>query len=109
MDAGSFSLISVSRAVSPREMARVAKLAEKEGSRTRAILKVLGRAAIVLPLFLFQSATSILGALFTVFAFVAALKSAVERTTLRIVRYRKERRRLRERRRFAALVAARGA
>jgi hypothetical protein len=96
-------------AQSPREMARVAKLAEKEGSRTRAILKVLGRAAIVLPLFLFQSATSILGALFTVFAFVAALKSAVERTTLRIVRYRKERRRLRERRRFAALVAARGA
>jgi hypothetical protein len=95
-------------AQSPREMARVAKLAEKEGSRTRAILKVLGRAAIVLPLFLIQSATSILGALFTVFAFVAALKSMVERTTLRIVRDRKERRRLRERRRFAALVAARG-
>ena len=94
---------------SPRDMARVAKLAQKEGSRTRAILKVLGRAAIVLPLFLFQSASSILGALLTVFAFVAALKSAVERTTLRIVRYRKEQRRLRERRRFAALIASRGA
>ena len=95
-------------AESPREMARVAKLAEKEGSRTRAILKVLGRAAIVLPLFFLETVSSILGAVFTVFGFIAALKSATERTTLRIVRHRKERRRLREQRRFAALIAARG-
>jgi hypothetical protein len=95
-------------AESPREMARVAQLAAKKGSRTRAILKVLGRAAIVLPLFFFESVTSILGALFTVLGFIAALKSATERTTLRIVRHRKERRRLNEQRRFAALTAARG-
>jgi hypothetical protein len=95
-------------AQSPREMARVAKLAAKKGSRTRAILKVLGRAAIVLPLFFLQSVSSIFGALLTLFGVVAALKSATERTTLRIVRYRKERRRLKEQRRFAALTAARG-
>ena len=35
-------------AETPREMARVATLAEKAGSRTRAILKVAGRGAIAL-------------------------------------------------------------
>lgn len=95
-------------AESPREMARVAKLAEKQGGRTRAILKVLGRGAIVLPLFFMQSVTSILGAVFTALAFVAALKSATERTTMRVLHRRKQRRRLKEQQRLAALTAARG-
>ena len=37
-------------------MARVAKLAEKKGSKTRAILKTLGRGAILLSLATFNLA-----------------------------------------------------
>jgi hypothetical protein len=88
-------------AETPREMSRVAKLAEKEGSKTRAILKVLGRGAIALTFAAFDLGSWILGALFTVFAFVSSLKSATERMTLRVLRHRRERRL----QRFAALTA----
>ena len=44
----------------------------------------------------------ILGALVTLFAFVSSLKSATERATLKMLRYRKARRA----RRFAAMTAA---
>lgn len=91
----------------PRELARVAKLAEKEGSRTRAILKVVGRGALALSVALFDLGAWVVGALFTVFAFVSSLKSATERTTWRVLQRRKERRRLKEQRRLAALVASR--
>jgi hypothetical protein len=79
-------------AESPREMGRIAKLAEKEGGRTRAILKTVGRGAIVLTAATFDLGAWLLGALFTVFALVASLKSATERITLRVLRNRKERR-----------------
>jgi hypothetical protein len=91
-------------AETPREMSRVAKLAEKEGSRTRAILKAVGRGAIALSVAAFDLGAWILGALFTLFTFVATLKSATERATLRVLRRRKERRRLKEMRRLAALT-----
>jgi hypothetical protein len=94
-------------AKSPREMSRVAKLAEKEGSRTRAILKLVGRGAIMLTMGAFDLSLWILGALFTLFTFVASLKSATERLTLRILRQRKDRRWRREQQGFAALTAAR--
>jgi len=79
-------------AETPLEMGRVAKLAEKSGSRTRAILKVAGRGAIALSMAVFDLSVWILSALLTLFAFVSSLKSATERTTLRVVRYRKRRR-----------------
>jgi hypothetical protein len=88
-------------AETPREMSRVAKLAEKEGSRTRAILKVVGRGAIALTLAAFDLGVWILGALFSLVAFASSLKSATERVTLRVLRHRKERRL----QRFAALTA----
>ena len=94
-------------AENPREMSRVAKLAEKEGGKTRAILKVVGRGAILLTGAVFDLGVWILGALFTLFSFVCALKSTTERVTLRVIRRGKERRRLRELQRFAALTAAR--
>jgi hypothetical protein len=87
-------------AETPREMSRVAKLAEKEGSKTRAILKVLGRGAIALSFALIDLGSWILGALFTVFALVSSLKSATERMALRVLRRRRERRL----QRFAALT-----
>jgi hypothetical protein len=92
---------SLKIAETPHEMSRVAKLAEKEGSRTRAILKVLGRGAIALSFAAFDLGSSILGALFTALAFVSSLKSTTERMTLRVLRRRRERRL----QRFAALTA----
>ena len=80
------------RHVAPR------RLAEKEGGKTRAILKVAGRGAIGLTFAAFDLAIWILGALFTLFGFVSSLKSTTERITWRILQRRKRRR--------ARLVAA---
>jgi hypothetical protein len=93
-------------AQSPREMSRVAKLAEKEGGKTRAILKVAGRAAIMLTAGAFDLTFWIIGALITLLAFVSSLKSAAERMTWRHLQNRKARRLRREMKRFAALTAA---
>ena len=86
----------------PGDMARLARLAEKEGSRTRAILKVAGRGALWLVGAAFDIATWILGALFTLFGFASSLKSATERITWRILQRRK-----RCRARLAAAMAQR--
>jgi hypothetical protein len=89
-------------AESPREVSRVARLAEKEGPRTRAILKVAGRGAILLATTAFDIAVWILGAVFTVLSFVWSLKRAAERTTERYLRRRRHRRM----RRSIAIAAA---
>ena len=89
----------------PRDITRIAKLAEKEGSRTRAILKVAGRSAIMLAAFAFDASLWLLGALFAVLGFVSALKSAVELAALRFFRWRRERRMRRAMQQIAALPA----
>jgi hypothetical protein len=89
------ALDSLQIAESPRELSRIAKLAEKEGGSTRAILKVAGRGAILLGGAAFDLTLWLLGALFSAFAFVSSLKSFTERATLRFIRFRKERRRRR--------------
>jgi hypothetical protein len=89
----------------PRDISRIAKLAEKEGSRTRAILKVAGRGAIMLAALAFDASLWLLWATITVFGCVSALKSAVERTTLQILRRRRERRMQRAVQQIAALPA----
>ena len=78
-------------AESPREMARVATLAEKAGSRTRAILKVAGRGAIALTTAVFDLGMWILWALATLFGLVSSMKSFTERSTQRFIDYRKRR------------------
>ncbi|HZP70966.1 MAG TPA: hypothetical protein VFB29_13565 [Pseudolabrys sp.] len=93
---GRAALDALKLARNPRDVARIAKLAEKEGSRTRAILKVAGRSAIALAVLTFDAAGWLLGAILAAFGFVTALKSAVERTTLRILRRRRERRAARQ-------------
>jgi hypothetical protein len=92
-------------AETPREMSRIARLAEKEGSRTRAIVKLAGRGAIALSVATFNLGSWILGALLAVFAFVSSLKSATERITWRVVRRRKEQRRQQDKARFVAMTA----
>ncbi len=76
----------------PRDMSRMARLAEKEGGKTRAIIKILGRGAIALTFAAFDLATWILGALLTLLGFVVSVKRATERITLRIIRRSKARR-----------------
>jgi hypothetical protein len=95
---------------SPREMARVAKLAEKEGGRTRAILKFLGRGAIALTALAFDLSLWVLWAALTLFGFVSAAKGAVERATWRGLQKRKVRRAKmeRERQQSLAIAAAEG-
>jgi len=102
---GRTALDALTIAKEPRDISRIAKLAEKEGSRTRAILKVAGRGAIILVGLAFDASLWLLGALFAVLGFVSALKSAVERTALRIFRRRRERRMHRAMQQIAALPA----
>jgi hypothetical protein len=86
------TLESLKVAESPREMSRVAKLAEKEGGKTRAILKIGGRTAIMLGAAAFSLASWLIGALIAVLGFVASLKRGVERMTENHLRRRKIRR-----------------
>jgi hypothetical protein len=102
---GRTALDALKIAKEPRDITRIAKLAEKEGSRTRAILKVAGRGAIMLAALAFEASFWLLGAVFAVFGFVSALKSVVERTGLRIFRRRRERRMRRAMQQIAGLPA----
>jgi hypothetical protein len=89
-------------AENPREMARVAQLAEKQGSKTRATLKLLGRGAIALSLTTLNLSLWIVGAIVTLLGFVASCKGAVERMTWR----RLQKRKLRALQRNEPVVAA---
>jgi hypothetical protein len=76
-------------AETPLELARVAKVAEKQGSKTRATLKLLGRGAIALSLATLNLSWWILGAIVTLLGFIASCKGAVERMTWRHLQKRK--------------------
>jgi hypothetical protein len=80
-------------AETPAQMSRVAKLAEKAGGKTRAILKVGGRTAIMLGAAVFNMASWVFGALFAVLGFIASLKRGTERLTEQWLHRRKARRR----------------
>ena len=79
-------------AQTPAEMSRLAALAAAKGSKTRAILKVAGRGAIMLTLATVNLASWILGAMLTLFGLVASLKSTTERVTQRMIDRGKRRR-----------------
>jgi len=76
----------------PEDVSRLARLAAAKGTKTRAIVKLLGRAAIVLTTTALDVALWLVWAAFMVFGFVASCKAAVERATLRYLRWRKARR-----------------
>ena len=77
----------------PRDMKRLAALAEAKGTRTRAILRLAGRAALVVTGALFDLASLLFSAVFMLFGFCSAVKSTTERTTQRYLNWRKRRRR----------------
>ncbi len=73
----------------PKDVARAARLAEKKGSQTRAIIKILGRGALLLTAGAFNLAWWVFGALLTVFGFLASIKATTERATLAVLQRRK--------------------
>jgi hypothetical protein len=76
----------------PRDMSRVARLAASKGGKTRAILKLAGRGAILLTVGTFNLAMWMFWAILTILGFVSSLKKATERTTERYCAHRKRRR-----------------
>jgi hypothetical protein len=88
----------------PRDMSRIARLAAAKGGKTRAILKLAGRAAIVLTMGAFELASWIFWAMLTGFGLLSSLKRTAERITERHCA-----RRRRRRARAAAAAAMRSA
>jgi hypothetical protein len=86
----------------PREMSRVARLAAAKGGKTRAILKLAGRAAIMLTIGTFNLALWVFWAVVTAFGLLSSLKRTAERITERHC----ARRRLRLKRQARELRAA---
>jgi hypothetical protein len=91
----------------PRDVAKVARLAEAKGGKTRAILKLLGRGALVLTASAFSLFSWTLTALLMLLGFCSAAKRTAERATERYGERRKARLEL-QRQRFAAMTARAG-
>ena len=96
------ALDGLKTAQTPAEMARIAKLAEKSGGKTRAIIKLLGRGAIALTLAIFDLALWIFWAVLMLFGFVSSAKAAVERATHRAYVRKKAKRIVAAHRRLAS-------
>ncbi len=73
----------------PKDIARAARLAEAKGGQTRAILKMLGRGALVLAVGAFDLALWLFWALIAAFGFIVSIKTTTERFTLSLLRRRK--------------------
>jgi hypothetical protein len=76
----------------PRDMSKIARLAATKGGKTRAILKLAGRSAIVLTVGAFNLANWMLWAIVTALGLVSALKRMTERATERSCARRRLRR-----------------
>jgi hypothetical protein len=76
----------------PKDVARAARLAESKGSQTRAIIKLLGRGALLLAAGAFDLALWVFWALLALFGFLATIKAATERLTMAWLQRKKVRR-----------------
>lgn len=76
----------------PRDVARAARLAEAKGGQTRAILKVLGRGALLLAAGAFNLTLWVFGALLALVGFLSSIKATTERLTMAHLRRKKARR-----------------
>ena len=86
------ALDSLKIAEEPRDVSRLARLSAAKGGKTRAIIKLLGRGAIMLAVSALDLATWVLWAALMLFGFASSCKTATERATLRYIRWRKARR-----------------
>lgn len=87
---GAFDTLKI--AEGPKDVARAARLAEAKGGQTRAILKILGRGALLLAAGAFNLSMWVFGALFALFGFLSSIKAATERATESWLRRKKARR-----------------
>jgi hypothetical protein len=92
-------------AENPKDVARAARLAESKGGQTRAILKILGRGALLLAAGAFNLTFWLFGALIALFGFLSSIKATTERLTQSWLDRRKARR-LRKQMAAASLAAA---
>jgi hypothetical protein len=76
----------------PKDVARAARLAESKGGQTRAILKLLGRGALLLAAGAFDLALWVFWALLALFGFVASIKATTERLTMSYLQRKKAKR-----------------
>jgi hypothetical protein len=76
----------------PKDVARAARLAESRGGQTRAILKVLGRGALLLAAGAFNLTLWVFGALLALFGFLSSIKATTERLTMSYLQRKKARR-----------------
>jgi hypothetical protein len=76
----------------PEDVAKIARLAEKQGTKTRAILKLAGRAAFVMTAVVMNLIGWVFSAIWFLIGFLIAIKRTTERTTERYLRWRKRRR-----------------
>ena len=65
----------------PKDVARAARLAESKGGQTRAIIKILGRGALLLAAGTFNLTMWVFGALLALFGFLSSIKATTERAT----------------------------
>jgi ATP-dependent protease HslVU (ClpYQ) peptidase subunit len=79
-------------AENPKDVARAARLAESKGGQTRAILKILGRGALLLAAGAFNLTLWLFGALMALFGFLSSIKATTERLTQSWLDRRKARR-----------------
>jgi hypothetical protein len=89
------ALDSLRIAEGPKDVSRAARLAETKGGQTRAILKLLGRGALLLAAGTFNLTMWVFGALLTLFGFLSSIKATAERATMAWLQ-RKKARRLRQ-------------
>jgi hypothetical protein len=86
------ALDTLKLAEGPQDVARAARLAESKGGQTRAILKMLGRGALLLAAGAFDLTLWVFGALLALFGFLASIKATTERMTQSWLDRRKRRR-----------------
>ena len=92
----------------PKDVARAARLAESKGGQTRAILKILGRGALLLVAGAFDLALWLFAALLALCGLLSSIKATTERLTQSWLDRRKARR-LRQQTAAASDVALAGA
>ena len=80
----------------PADVARAARLAESKGSQTRAIIKVLGRGALLLAAGAFNLAWWVFAACLAMLGFLASIKATTERLTYSYLQRKKLKRARRE-------------
>jgi len=85
------ALDSLRIAESPKDIARAARLAEAKGGQTRAIIKLLGRGALLLAAGAFDLTLWLFAALLALAGFLASIKATAERLTLGWLRRKKAR------------------